>query len=640
MSQHVVIGTAGHVDHGKTALVKALTGVDTDRWEEEKRRGITIDLGFAPLELGGGRSASVVDVPGHEDFIRNMVAGATGIDLALLVVAADEGIMPQTTEHLAILEFLGVTTGVVAVTKADLVEPDWVSLVCEDLGERLAASPIRWEGPVVVSAMDGRGLEELKATLGRAAERAAARSADDLFRMPVDRSFSVVGAGTVVTGTVWSGSVAAGEEVRALPGEATARVRSIEVHGAACLKAEPGRRAALALAGLPRDAVARGHTVVQGDAWRATAMLDVLLTLLPTARPLTQRSRVRLHLGTAEVMARVTPAEGEVAPGATAAVRLRLERPLVARWGDRGVIRSYSPVTTVGGCVVVDPWPPPRPRRPVALAARAVPDPVRRTVAFVQADLPESTFRGKSFRAPRGTDLSSLSVRLGVHPAEVERTVRAAAQCGVARVGALLLPESALRVARERILEEIAGYHRMKPLEPGVPRERVRQAVGFPALADAVQELLAAEGEVVLEGTTVRLAGFEARLSSEREVAGRKVLEELCAAGGRGRSAAELEAAVQNARELAEYLVREGTAIRVGADRYYARGALEELRDLILRQIRREGPQAPAELRDTTGLTRKYLIPVLEWLDAEGYTVRDGDVRRLGPAGRVEAGPA
>ena len=241
MERHVVIGTAGHVDHGKTALVKALTGVDTDRWEEEKRRGITIDLGFAPLNLVEGLEASVVDVPGHEDFVRNMVAGATGVDVALLVVAADEGVMPQTTEHLAILEFLGVGAGVVALTKADLAEADWLELVRADVQDRLATSAIAWEPPVAVSAATGAGLDPLRAALERAAARAKTRAADDLFRLPVDRVFSLAGAGTVVTGTVWSGTVRVGDDVRLYPGGVAARVRSVEVHGRAQQRATPGR---------------------------------------------------------------------------------------------------------------------------------------------------------------------------------------------------------------------------------------------------------------------------------------------------------------------------------------------------------------------------------------------------------------
>ncbi len=626
MSRHVIIGTAGHVDHGKTALVTALTGVDTDRWEEEKRRGITIDLGFAPLQLAEELTASLVDVPGHEDFVRNMVAGAAGVDVALLVVAADEGIMPQTTEHLAILEFLGVRTGLPVVTKVDLVERDWLELVVADLRERLAASPIQWERPVLASAVTGQGLNEVRESLASAAGRATARSRDDLFRLPVDRVFSVAGAGTVVTGTAWSGSVSVGDEVRVLPGEHRGRVRSVEVHGQPRPRTEPGCRTALAIVGVTRDAVTRGSVIVTNDCWRETRSIDVMVTLLPLARPLTQRSRVRLHVGTAEVMARVTPAMGEVVQGATAAARLRLERPVVTRWGDRGVIRSYSPVTTIGGCVVADPWPAPRPRRPVRLGERATPDRVARTSALVR-------IAGK-----HGVSVGDLTVRMGIHPGDINETVAAVLSDGVARVRETLVGSDVLLRLQRTTLQVLEGYHTSHPLEPGMPRELLRAALGGSAFADHVQDRLAAEGRVALEGGTVRLADFRAALSREESVTGEKVEAELVAAGWHGRTPAELSEIAKDdrAQELLEFYVRQGTAIRVGRERYYSRSALFELRETLVDEVRRRGRATPGQLREKSGLSRKYLIPVLEWLDACGFTVREGDSRRLGASAATD----
>src|SRR5947208_3476408 len=357
-----VIGTAGHIDHGKTALVKALTGVDTDRWEEEKRRGITIDLGFAPLPLGDAIQASVVDVPGHEGFVRNMLAGATGIDVALLVIAADEGIMPQTEEHLAIVELLGVRRGIPVITDQDLVEPEWLDLVRSELSERLKASRVRWDESIATSVVTGEGLPELRDALRRVAGDLVERPADDLFRPPIDRVFAVAGAGTVVTGSTWSGSVAVGDAVRLLPLGREARVRSIEIHGEAAGRAAPGRRTALALVGVDKSELARGHVAVTGSGWQATKLIDVAAELLPTARrAVASRTRLRVHLGTAEVLARAvqTPA---IAPGEHGLARLMLETPVVARGGDRFVLRSFSPVTTIGGGVVLGPFPPPRTR--------------------------------------------------------------------------------------------------------------------------------------------------------------------------------------------------------------------------------------------------------------------------------------
>ena len=347
-----VVGTAGHIDHGKTALVKALTGVDTDRWEEEKRRGITIDLGFAPLPLGDTIRASVVDVPGHEGFVRNMLAGATGIDVALLVIAADEGIMPQTEEHLAIVELLGVRRGIPVITKRDLVDAEWLELVRSEVVQRLPASRVRWDAPVATSVVTG-----LRAALGRVAGDLVERPADDCFRLPIDRVFAVAGAGTVVTGSTWSGSVAVGESVRLLPLGRDARVRSIEVHGEAAERAAPGRRTALALVGVDKSELARGHVAVTGTGWQATMLIDVAVELLPTARkPIASRTRLRVHLGTAEVLARAVQTQA-IAPGHRGSSRLVLETPLVARGGDRFVLRSFSPVTTIGGGVVRGWWP-------------------------------------------------------------------------------------------------------------------------------------------------------------------------------------------------------------------------------------------------------------------------------------------
>jgi selenocysteine-specific elongation factor len=612
------------VDHGKTALVKALTGVDTDRWEEEKRRGITIDLGFAGLDLGPGLQASVVDVPGHEDFVRNMVAGATGVDVALLLVAADEGVMPQTTEHLAILEFLAVSSGVVAISKADLVDGEWLELVRSDVVERLAASTIQWEPPVPVSSLTGSGLDRLRDALVVAARRARGRARDDVFRLPVDRVFTVAGAGTVLTGTTWSGSVDTGAEVTVLPGGARARVRSIEVHGETRERAEPGRRTALALAGLDRGAATRGSVVVADPAWRATTTLDVLVTLLPGARPLTQRSPVRLHLGTAEVMARVTPLAAQIGPGATAPARLRLADPIVTRWGDRGVLRSASPVTTVGGCVVVDPWPEPRPRRPTTAMERAALDPAARLRAFVE------------HRDPKAPPLkvSDLLIRLGLHPSAVAAAVEAARRDGVIQVGDALVSHAAGATGTEAARRVLAAYHEAHPLDPGMPLELWRKTSASSEVARLVESELVAGGTALIEGAYIKLATHRPRVPDALAQAATRIAAELSNAGREGRTPTEVAAGIptQQVQDLLEYFVRQGTAVRVGRDRYYAPQELERLRDRVIGEIKRLGQATPAELREATGLSRKYLIPLLEWLDGSGATVRVGDARRLGPA--------
>jgi selenocysteine-specific elongation factor len=622
---HVVIGTAGHVDHGKTALVQALTGVDTDRWEEEKRRGITIDLGFAQLQFDQGTTASIVDVPGHEDFVRNMVAGATGIDIALLVVAADEGVMPQTREHLAILDFLGVASGAIAITKADLVEPDWLALVMEDVLEWVEQGTTRWEPPVAVSARTGQGLDDFKASLERVARGATVRDADDLFRMPVDRVFSVAGAGTVVTGTTWSGSVRGREEVRILPSGAKGRVRSIEVHGQPSERAFPGRRTALAIAGVSRGVAERGSTVVTDDRWRETRRLDVLVSLLPSAKPLTQRSRVRLHLGTAEVLARVTPAADAIEPGSRGTVRLRLESPVVARWGDRGVIRSYSPVTTVGGCVVIDPIPDPRPRRPDADPNRMSAEPLTRVEAFV---------RGGS----RGLAVAELPLRLGIGLSDVAGVVERLPEHEIVRIGDRLYPAARARRAESDALEAVACHHEAFPLQPGLPLGAFRKACGGDEMAEHVRSVLEAQGTLQVHGGAVRLAEHDPALEGANAKGGAQLHDLLVTAGPHGLTLAEIQQQIDaaSAVELAEHFVRTNTAVRVGSDRYYGRVALDEVVATVVRYLSSAESSTPAEFRELLWLSSKYLIPLLEWMDSQGITVRAGDGRRLGPKAPVK----
>ena len=352
-----VFGTAGHIDHGKTSLVRALTGVDTDRLKEEKARGITIELGFAEIDFGEGLRAGFVDVPGHEAFVRAMVAGASGMDGALVVIAADEGPMPQTLEHLAVLSFMGVSRAVVALTKSDLVEPEWLELVEDEVRELIASSTL--DAPVVIptSVKTGSGVDAVREALAELARGGSGKSGDDVFRLPIDRAFTVRGTGTVVTGTVWSGSVREGGRVTFHPAGREARVRRIHVHGREVKEAGAGSRTALALAGVPTEDVPRGSDVVDVGAWEVSGRVTAAVTLLEGVAPIDRGRRVRLHLGTSEVMARAFPL------GVFAAaqwIEFRLEEPLLARCGDRLVLRSYSPVTTIGGGVILEPDPPRR----------------------------------------------------------------------------------------------------------------------------------------------------------------------------------------------------------------------------------------------------------------------------------------
>jgi selenocysteine-specific elongation factor len=628
-SRRFVVGTAGHIDHGKTALVKALTGVDTDRWAEEKRRGITIDLGFAPLPLGGDLQASVVDVPGHEGFVRNMLAGATGIDVALLVIAADEGVMPQTEEHLAIVELLGVRRGVPVVTKRDLVDEEWLSLVSTEVAERLKTSRVRWEPPIAVSALTGEGLDELRAALAALAGDLPERPEADLFRLPIDRVFAVAGAGTVVTGSTWSGTVAVGDSVRLLPtrgggdGSREVRVRSIEVHGEAAERAVPGRRTALALVGVDKEELNRGHVAVTGAGWAATTMLDVALELLPGARKaLAVRTRIRIHLGTAEVLGRVAQVRS-IAPGETGIARLVLERPLVARGGDRFVVRSFSPVTTIGGGLVLDPFPPKRPRvSERGLSAQQPPG--ERLARFVD----EAGLGGVAAR--------DLPVRLGILPGDVTGVIDAAGK-GVLRSGDFLVARRALTAEVERLAGLVAAHHEAHPLDPGLSLQALRAAVAVPGggAGGPVLDLLVEHGvkkqAFEVAGAVVRRPGWNTTLASRAGDSGDRLVRRLTEARWQLPTVAELqqEFADLAVPPLLAHLAREGGVEQVDHERYAAKPALDEFRRALETALRDLGQATPAQLRDRTGLTRKYLIPLLEWADRRGITRRQGDARVL-----------
>jgi len=619
-----VVGTAGHIDHGKTALVKALTGVDTDRWEEEKRRGITIDLGFAPLPLADQVQASLVDVPGHEAFVKNMLAGATGIDVTLLVVAADEGPMPQTEEHLAILELLGVQRGIPVIAKADLVDREWLELVRAELVERLAKSRVRWEPPVATSAVSGAGLEELRAALARVAAGLVERPAEDLFRLPIDRVFAVAGAGTVVTGSTWSGSVGVGESVRLLPLDREARVRSIEVHGEPTQRAAPGRRTALALVGVDKDELERGHVAVTGTGWAATSVLEAAVELLPGApRPIAARTRLRVHHGTAVVLARAVLAR-PLAPGERGPVRLVLETPLVARGGDRFVLRSFSPVTTIGGGIVLDPFPSRQPgtgrRRQVRLTADQTPA-ERLQLMATDAGL-------------QGIPLSALAVRLGVQPARVTAVI-AEAGAGLLTCGDVLAARTAITAEVTRLAEVLRRHHEEHPLDPGMSLQALRAAVVAPppppAVIDQILDLGTRKQAWELAGSVARVPGWQPALDARATDARALLVRRLEAARWQIPTVAELVREFPDTpmRALLAHLIREGGIEQVDQERYATKAALEQFRVALETALTEVGAATPAVLRDRLGLTRKYLIPLLEWADRRGITRRSGDARTL-----------
>jgi selenocysteine-specific elongation factor len=608
----VIIGTAGHIDHGKSALVTALTGRPMDRLAEEQRRGITIDLNFAPLAFAGLPPAGIVDVPGHEDFVRTMVAGASGIDLVLLVVDAAQGPQPQTWEHLAIVEQLGVARGIPVVTKADLADPEWVELVVEELTTRLAISPVVFEPPAVVSAVTGQGIAELSGRLRTLLGEAAPTPPEDGFRMPVDRAFSIAGVGTVVTGTPWSGALRVGDSVRLLPSGLEGRVRSLEAYGSAVERAHPGARTAVGLAGVERSALHRGETLVDRRLpWRATTALDAMVELLPGTAPLRRQLRVRVHLGTAEVLARAYP-RTELGAGQRGMVRLALEQPILARGNDRFVLRSYSPVRTIGGGRVLDPLPPRRASWPESLGAAQA---VARAEALVA-------------RRPAGVLAEDLALLLGEPAAAAARLLEGAG--GVVAVGGRYLAAATVAALREEALALVGAFHRKQPLEAGVSLETLRRGLKGPAaVVSSVIDTLVRAGELKLVDGTVALPGVTPQLGDKAGL-----LEQAIAILERAQlmppTVAELERELgqPGLLPLLRQAAQQRRLVAVESDRYFVPAPLEQFVS-ALRQLAVNQEITPSAVRDRLKLSRKYLIPLLEWADRTGVTRRVGDARVL-----------
>lgn len=634
MTIDLILGTAGHIDHGKTSLVRALTGVDTDRLPEEKRRGITIELGFAQLELGEYR-LGIVDVPGHERFVRNMLAGATGMDLAMLVVAADDSVKPQTREHLEILRLLNLDAGVIAITKADLAEPDWIELVEEEVRALTAGTFLTNASLVRTSATTGLGLDALREALSAAAARAAQSQRTAMirapFRMAIDRSFTIAGHGTVVTGSVSSGQVRLGDELAIEPGEVAVRVRGLQNHDLTVEEIHRGQRAAINLAGVHHEAIGRGHELATPGHLVPSRLLTVMLSLLRSAsRPLKHRSRVRVHVGTAELLATVALLDRpSLAPGDVAPAQLFLNQPAVTTWSQPLVVRSESPVETIGGGRVLDPDAQ-RLRKPDATVLQLVhdlqsADVVRRAAAALY-------FAG--LRPWRPQDLVRLA---GIeHPDEVYRALLdagdvreiAVSPTRVRRFHRLVLEQQAARVEAA-----LHALHEQHPLRSKLDRQQL--AAGFSYLDEAVLAAvldgLRTAGRVQVLGDGVALAGHGPKLSQYE----RKLLDELIevfrAAGIPSPSVAECQQrAAKNPQSVPALLAlaaTNGDLVEIAAGYYLHRDVDRQLQDLLRNQLAGGRGVTLSEIREILATTRKYAVPYCEYLDRIGFTRRDGDLR-------------
>jgi selenocysteine-specific elongation factor len=617
--KNIIVGTAGHIDHGKTALVKALTGIDADRLEEEKRRGITIDLGFAHLQLTPALRLGFVDVPGHERFIKNMLAGVGGIDLVLFVIAADESIKPQTREHFDICRLLGIPRGVIALTKADLVDTDILDLVRLEVDELVAGSFLEGAPAVAVSSVTGIGLDDLRKALARVAAAVPEKNAAGHFRLPIDRVFSVRGFGTVATGTLISGSIQKEQEVQVYPAGRRLRVRGVEVHGSKSDRAVAGQRTALNLADIESAELTRGDVLSEPGRFRAVKQVDCRVDLLPSAKPLKNRAPVHFHSGTAEIEAEVRLLGGAtVLPaGGSAYARVVLRDPALLLPGDRFIIRKFSPVVTIGGGVVVD-LGERRYRKGVDVAARLDALASRDAAARVGLLVRESEF---------GLGMAELVARTGMQ----EREIASGA------TGLVMIPQSQpwyvdrawFQSARDRLVKTVRLFHTKQPLLPGIAKQdlRSRELPGAPPFV--MDALLADAKELVVEGETVRSRGHQVVLKEEEEQARAAIERAFETAGLATPPMAEVLArsAVEpsRARRLLDILLREKRLVQINEDLVFHQTALASLREMLA--ARRSERFSVGAFKEWTGISRKYAIPLLEFLDREHVTRRDGDER-------------
>ena len=629
-TKSIIVGTAGHIDHGKSTLIEALTGTHPDRLDEEKRRGITIDLGFAFLEDEGVRYG-FVDVPGHERFVKNMLAGASGIDLVLLVIAADELIKPQTREHFDICRLLGVQRGVIALTKSDLADRDTRELARMEIeefvkGTFLAGAPI-----VEVSAKTRQGLTELKTALREAAREISAKDTGRYFRLPIDRSFAVKGFGSVVTGTLFSGHVAVGDEVELLPSGRVLRVRGLQTGGKSVERAEAGQRTAVNLAGIEHTAIQRGMVLTSRGRLRTTRRADVRLELLPGAPALKHRAQVHFHAGTLETIGEVyLLGARELAPGGSGLAQLRLQDEAVLVRGDRFIVRQFSPVVTIGGGVVLDP-----------LARRFTAKDTGRAqfLATLEMGSSDDILRTMAERHVLGITAEEIIVRTGWIEGEIQSTARTLADKKLLRIVSngplILIAEALFAEIGKKLLARVERFHKENPLLPGITREELKASLGRrvrPETFAAALQMLLEQKKITLHGEFIKKAGTEITLAPEELRAREQITQAFARAGLAVPSVKEVLAQLKidtaRSEKLLQILLREKVLVRVSADLIFHRDALDALTGLLAQYKKSKGDRigVPA-FKELTGITRKYAIPLLEHLDRQRQTRRAGDER-------------
>jgi selenocysteine-specific elongation factor len=637
----IIIGTAGHIDHGKTALVKALTGIDADRLEEEKRRGITIDLGFAHLELAAPSGEKLrlgfIDVPGHERFVRNMLAGVGGMDLVLMVIAADESIKPQTREHFEICRLLSIPRGITVITKADLVDEDTLSVVRMEIEDFVRGSFLdAGRSPIVpVSALQGTGLDELKREIVRLTAEVPARDTEALFRLPIDRVFTMKGFGAVVTGTLIAGKVKKEEEVEIFPVRKRARVRGVQVHGSMTGQAVAGQRTALNLAGVQMEELARGMTLAAPGAFEATQRVEVQISLLKDAKPLKNRARVHLHVFTSETIAEVAlHGVSELKPGATAFAQLRAAEPLLLLPGDRAILRQFSPVVTIGGAVVLDAFPLSRQKQKPEKKAEKKKDSLQAFLNTVSSGSRQDALLARiARRGHEGLSIAGAVRETGLKQSVLQPVIAALVQQKqVIQVGEFLLSSEAVQKTREKLVATLETFHKANPLVGGISKEELRAKLDLhQTVMEALLAQLARDKKTDVSGEQVRLAGRGVELKDDEAKAKQQIEKAFADAGLKVPLMKEvldkLPVDKARAQKLVTLLLRDRVLIKLADDLVFHQSALQGLRELMAAQKEKSPKIDVAAFKDLIGVTRKYAIPLLEYLDQQRITRRVGDER-------------
>jgi selenocysteine-specific elongation factor len=628
----VIVGTAGHIDHGKTSLVKALTGIDADRLEEEKRRGITIDIGFAHFDLpapdGSQIRVGFVDVPGHERFVRNMLAGVGGIDLVLLVIAADEGIKPQTREHFDICRLLAIRRGITVLTKADAVDKETLEVVRLEVEDYLRGSFLDpAHSPVIaVSSLTGAGLDELKSALATCAFEIAARDSASLARLPIDRVFTVRGFGTVVTGTLVAGTIRKEDELEVFPSGKRVRVRGVQVHGESAESALAGQRTALNLAGISIEELARGMTLATTDTFHSPAQIDALLNLLPSAKTFKDGARVHFHAYTSETIAEARLYKGKqdprlLKPGEAAYAKLNLSEPILLVPGDHFIVRQFSPVVTIGGGIVLDASPATRKQRV---------DDATAFLKIMQTGSPEHILEARvARRGSNGLRLDDIAGEMNIRR---ENATKLAAKAGLLWCGAVLIGPAAFAAAKTKVLQTLRNFHDANPLVAGMSKEELRDRANLGSeVFYSVLEKLSGEKKLEVAGELIHLPGRGVVMKDE-EAESKKIIEQAFAAAGlKVPSLKEVLASLKvdktRAQKLVTLLLRDRILIKISEELVFHQSALVDLRHKIA-ALKSSTPKIDvARFKDMTGVSRKYAIPLLEYLDREHVTRRVGDER-------------